>query len=454
MAKRAMRRSPHERAQPMARLMDDEDATLAALRRPRADMTRWQLSREALQNIPKAMRKKILEQPEVPWTPELVVTRLHSDTSPKTLEVLGLLGIDDEELHKLARKALSKADRTRDEDATDAPAQVLRQQLAEERARLSGIRHYMPPGASELSCGRALLQVALEHNKGAADIYYRQLVPAWGLPGCRTAIAELVDCRDSLSEWLPGFVSAIVSRVGATAAKKPASLIEAMIEAEPKHSKALGPVLAPPHDAEAVRTRRSEDPDVQILVSLIYEVIRIGFNRPVDLANDAPKVVAHRAPYLISAIILRSLNEWAIEDTRSRRLEDEANRMASAGDAYRTVVAGDEGRAYDVDRIMRTDPTARAERNLKKALRDAFRKLKAKLHHFSKYLQDAEEWYRARVNPGTIEQYVSDLAQVLDQLGYSEEDCYRDRGDVENAIALCDEVAGWPRRWKGKRSLT
>jgi len=92
-------------------IQDNEDATLMVLTGPMAGQAKWPLRQEARHKIPKLMRKKILEQPEVPWTPELVVQRVYRDTSTKTIQILGLLGIDDDELHDLARKALRLAGR-------------------------------------------------------------------------------------------------------------------------------------------------------------------------------------------------------------------------------------------------------------------------------------------------------------------------------------------------------
>jgi len=96
-------------------LSNKEDDTLQVLMGPMAGQARLPLRQEALHNIPKIMHRKILEQPEVPWTPELVVRRVHRDTSTKTIQILALLGIDDDELCNLARKALRKAGRTWEE---------------------------------------------------------------------------------------------------------------------------------------------------------------------------------------------------------------------------------------------------------------------------------------------------------------------------------------------------
>ncbi len=107
----------HERERDPMFGMSDEAATLLVLTGPMAGQAKGPLRLEARQSIPKIMRKKILEQPETPWTPELVVQRVYRDTSPKTIQILGLLGIDDDELRHLARKALRKAGRTWKEGA-------------------------------------------------------------------------------------------------------------------------------------------------------------------------------------------------------------------------------------------------------------------------------------------------------------------------------------------------
>jgi len=82
---------------------------------PMAGQARAPLRLEALHKIPNVMRRNILAEPETLWTPELVLRRVHRDTSTKTIQILALLGIDDEELRNLARKALRKAGRTWEE---------------------------------------------------------------------------------------------------------------------------------------------------------------------------------------------------------------------------------------------------------------------------------------------------------------------------------------------------
>lgn len=92
----------------MARI-SSEDATLAVLLGPMGSTARGPLRAEARRNFPEAIARNIRKEPRAPWSPQFVVERIHRDTSPKTLQVYSLLGIDDDELLALARKGLEKA---------------------------------------------------------------------------------------------------------------------------------------------------------------------------------------------------------------------------------------------------------------------------------------------------------------------------------------------------------
>ncbi len=76
-------------------------------------------------------------------------------------------------------------------------------------------------------------------------------------------------------------------------------------------------------------------------------------------------------------------------------------------------------------------------------------------------LKDADLWYKCRVSPGTIEQYISDesnrIDKEADQLSDQELEpyyhnrrrlVYPDRARIENDIAPCDEATGYPRKWR------
>lgn len=95
-------------------------------------------------------------------------------------------------------------------------------------------------------------------------------------------------------------------------------------------------------------------------------------------------------------------------------------------------------------RTLSSNPTTRMSRQVRRQIVRTLR-WNFNLHHYSKLLDDAEKWYKSRVNPGTIEDYLQELAD-LDIEG--EKPIYPDRGRIENDIAPCDEAIGYPRQWR------
>ena len=89
--------------------------------------------------------------------------------------------------------------------------------------------------------------------------------------------------------------------------------------------------------------------------------------------------------------------------------------------------------------VMTGSPTTRAERRLKQQVVGTLRSIGYGLCHDEKMLKDAEQWYKCRVNPGTIEAYLDELVQ---------DDTYLDRSNIETAIAPCDEATVYPRKWR------
>ena len=96
---------------------------------------------------------------------------------------------------------------------------------------------------------------------------------------------------------------------------------------------------------------------------------------------------------------------------------------------------------YYPDDTMLCNPSTRTERSIKSVLVKAFKHDGFVLRHDTKLLKEADKWYKCRVNPGTIEAYLDELAKV-------NIDADLDRGNLENAIAPCDRATGYPRKWR------
>ncbi|MFC2033595.1 hypothetical protein ACFLUB_03675 [Chloroflexota bacterium] len=156
----------------------------------------------------------------------------------------------------------------------------------------------------------------------------------------------------------------------------------------------------------------------------IHEFARVGFNRKEDRKDQLHKVLAEKAPYLFGAILVRTIAEAC-----KIRLSDWSK--------YRTD---------DIEYIMTgKDPTTRMERDYvrlkKKEVREIYEKcLKWVFRHDGKLLKGADQWYKCRVNPGTIEAYLNEAAP-LSETGL-------ERSNVQTAIAPYDEATGYPRKWR------
>lgn len=154
------------------------------------------------------------------------------------------------------------------------------------------------------------------------------------------------------------------------------------------------------------------------------ELILVGFNRQVDQDDESWKVIPDTSPLLKSVIIIRSQAEYA---------------KMKLGDLNKYRPVQIDGQEYDLNTIMADKPTAGPERKIYRTLTDAYQRLTFKLKHDAKLLKDADQWYKCRVNPGSIEAYRDELA------GHNE---YPDRSNIEAAIAPYDEATGYPRQWR------
>lgn len=159
----------------------------------------------------------------------------------------------------------------------------------------------------------------------------------------------------------------------------------------------------------------SEHPDTQYIMKRINELILVGFNRKIDQENKKWKVAPSHL--LIRAISWRSIAEYC-----EIRFKDQVN-----------------DKIFDFDYKLFGRHTTRKERLIKKLLVQVFKHAGLVLHHDEKQLKDADQWYKCRVNPGTIEEYLNESAKDSITL---------ERSNVETAIAPYDEATEYPRKWR------
>jgi len=280
--------------------------------------------------------------------------------------------------------------------------------IADHRARMGQLRHYLNPDAGKFACARALVQIALEELEEARAIYANIIEVLWDLPGCQVVADEGIRYRKSTRRWVHDFVKVMESKVA--------------------------PMPDVPEEWRDVCERHKDNPDFQLLLERIADLIYKGFNRKVDIDNEAPKVLAENSPYLIASIAHRSLIDWCEMELAA------PGSLWAAGDRYKTLIAADTGKYYDLQHIMTGDPPPGDQREAKHNIIATYKDYDFTLHHYKKYLKDAEHWYGSRVNPGSIELYLDKLANE------KEEGANRDR--IQTDIALCDVVTGWPRKWR------
>ncbi len=145
----------------------------------------------------------------------------------------------------------------------------------------------------------------------------------------------------------------------------------------------------------------------------------MGFNRQADLAEKRPKVLTEKAPFLFMTVVFRAIAEYC-----EVKLEN-----------------WNKYRPDDIDHLMNSSPTERQKRLKKRDIKQTYKHFKWALHHNTKLLKYADQWYKCRVNPGNIEQYLNDLANQNPPI-------ILERGRVDNHIAPCDEATGYPRKWR------
>ncbi len=243
----------------------------------------------------------------------------------------------------------------------------------------------------------ACVETALKYSEDAQQIYSR-VVQSWELSGCQALIGDFAQCKQNTRTYLDNRAKAVV-----------------MNEPLPSWSKSWKDVI----------TKAEGNTDFNKLRKCAGYFIVKAFNRKIDLDNYAPKVLPGKSPNLTQAIVSHSLLDYLSEKPELRGPE---------------VIPNSELTEFHwFCRTLASNPTTRMSRQVRRKIMRTVQRKDFNLHHYSKILDDAEKWYKSRVNPGTIENYVSELAR---------QSIYVDRSNIETAIAPCDEATGYPRKWR------
>jgi hypothetical protein len=162
------------------------------------------------------------------------------------------------------------------------------------------------------------------------------------------------------------------------------------------------------------------------MVKCLDTIIKLGFNRERDLENRILKIMPETSPCLVEAIFSASI----------------MYHLATSGmDSKQDTVLTEEElkQLRRFSSLLESDPTNRAGMKTKHAIIQTLKGTGFTLCHNEKIGEYAEQWYKSRIEPGTIEAYVDELAKSGIVL---------DRGRIGNNIAICDQATGYPRKWR------
>jgi hypothetical protein len=162
------------------------------------------------------------------------------------------------------------------------------------------------------------------------------------------------------------------------------------------------------------------------MVKCLDTIIKLGFNRKSDLENRILKIKPETSPYLVEAIFSSSIM-YHLATTDMEYQQD------------RALTAEELRQLREFSSLLESDPTTRPGKKAKHVIVQTQKNSHFSLCHHDKIAEYAEQWYKCRIDPGTIEAYVDDLAKA---------GIFLDRGRVGNNIAICDEATGYPRKWR------
>lgn len=235
----------------------------------------------------------------------------------------------------------------------------------------------------------ACIEIALRFSKDARAIYAK-VVQSWELPGCQTLIGDFVQCKQNTRNWLHDRAKAVVKN------KPLADWPNAWIE---------------------VIMKFKDNTDFHELLMHVHDFIILGFNRKVDLENQAPKLLPRNSLYLVRAIHDSSLLDYLAEKPELR--------------GPRVMPNGKVAKFHWFCHTLTNNSTARKERERKHTIVQTLRHEQFTLSHYQTMLDGAEMWYRARVFYNTARE-AANYYNI-------------DAVDLSKRIEPYDDATGWPR---------
>lgn len=243
----------------------------------------------------------------------------------------------------------------------------------------------------------ACVEAALRYSEDAQQIYVR-IVLSWELPGGQTLIGDFVRCKQDTRVYLRDRARAVVRNDCLPA--YPDSWLETIGKAE-------------------------SNTDFHRLLKYVVYFILVGFNSKADIENQTLKVLPAKSPYLAQAISFCSVFDYL-------QIRPELKGPRVIPDSELTKFKW-------FCRTLTSNPTTRMSRQVRRRIIRTLRSKGFDLHHYQTILDHADQWYKCRVNPGTITAYLSEL---------TDQHIILERGRVSNNLAPFDEAIGYPRQWR------
>lgn len=261
--------------------------------------------------------------------------------------------------------------------------------------------HYPSMDCSDIQLqayAMACFNSVLMHSE-EVQLIFDLMIRTWQLPGCQKLMQTYHKRQPETREWYRELARSIIQ----------------------KHPK-------PEYPAACIEDIKNAGADIQLnkIIRCLDAIVKLGFNRKSDLDNRILKIRPETSPYLVEAIFSSSI----------------MYHLVISGIEYKrdTVLTDDELKQLRAfSKLLESDPTTRIEMKNKHVIVQTLKGSGFTLCHNEKISEYAEQWYKSRVNPGTIEAYVDELAKSGILL---------DRGRIGNNIAICDQATGYPRKWR------
>jgi len=258
----------------------------------------------------------------------------------------------------------------------------------------------------------ACVEIVLMTSNGANNIFH-DIMQAWRLPGCQGVLDDITPLTQTLTEV---FIHLTREQDNLLAESE---VTVARINTNSKYVD-----LKEWFQSDRFK-QLSEHPDFQYLLNRVKELILTGFNHKIDQENQKWKVKPETSSLLTLAIIFVSVVDYK----KIQPLDSISIKVLDGGklkeDSYK----------------MPSNPSTRGERSERALARKALKLGRFVQRRNTTLWKNAVQWYKCRVNPGSITDYLNELAD-------QDPPIIRERARISLDLAPYDEATGYPRQWR------